>query len=206
MKVELLHHSPLWIASKAIRKCYASEDKSDTTDETLYEDFSEAGKKDKELIYRVGNKFAHKSTLRHVTYVFECDDVSTKTLLALSRHCIGKDISVQSTRWTTKKRKGELSYTRLSVEERNRKLDAIMDIVQSAIDEGWSNDDISMLLPQAYNYSFIMTMNIESLQWFLKMRTAKDAHWNIQELAHKLYEQIPLEHKYLFEDFVYEDK
>ena len=44
--------------------------------------------------------------LRHVTYVFECDDVSTKTLLALSRHCIGKDISVQSTRWTTKKRKG----------------------------------------------------------------------------------------------------
>jgi thymidylate synthase (FAD) len=203
MIVQLLHNTPLYIASKAIRKCYASEDKSDTV---LYNEMPPSeqmcGTKDKELIYRVGNKYAHKSTLRHVTYVFECDGVSTKTLLALTRHCIGKDISVQSTRWTIKKRKDELSYTRLRTETRNKKLDAIMDIVQSAIDEGWSNDDISMLLPQAYNYSFILTMNIESLQWFLKLRTADDVHYNIKELAYALYDQIPSSHKYLFTDYI----
>ena len=206
MTVELIHNTPLWIASKAIRKCYASGDKSDTVEYIDSKGDFKCGEKDKELIHRVGNKYAHKSTLRHVTYVFECDDVSTKTLLALSRHCIGKDISVESTRWTTKKRRNKLSYTKLKDDSRNEKLDRIMSIVQEAISEEWSNDDISMLLPQAYNYSFIMTMNIESLQWFLKMRTAKDAHWNIEELAHKLYEQIPKEHKYLFEDFVEEAK
>ena len=30
MKVELLYHTPLWVCAKAIRKCWASEDKSDS--------------------------------------------------------------------------------------------------------------------------------------------------------------------------------
>jgi thymidylate synthase (FAD) len=225
MNIQLLHHTPLHIASAAIRKCWASEDKSDTTEEMIsgldyyidetncqhsggkvvFLDVPEAGLKDKELINRVGNKFKHKSTLRHVHYTFDCNDVSTKTLLALTRHCIGKEISVQSTRYTTAKRKDELSYTHLSKPERNEKLDRIMSIVHEAIDEGWGNDDLSMLLPQAYNYSFVMTMNIESLQWFLQLRTKKDAHWDIQALAHALAKQIPEEHRYLFEDFIYRD-
>jgi thymidylate synthase (FAD) len=45
MQVELLHNTPLWVASKAIRKCWASEAKSDN-----------GGTKDKELIERIGNK------------------------------------------------------------------------------------------------------------------------------------------------------
>ena len=36
MTVKLLHNTPLWVASKAIRKCWASEDKSDTTEELIY--------------------------------------------------------------------------------------------------------------------------------------------------------------------------
>ena len=30
MTIELLYNTPLWVAAKAIRKCWASEDKSDT--------------------------------------------------------------------------------------------------------------------------------------------------------------------------------
>lgn len=41
MKVELLHNTPLWVASKAIRKCWASEDKSDTEDEVLQSDINQ---------------------------------------------------------------------------------------------------------------------------------------------------------------------
>jgi len=32
MKVKLLHNTPLWVCSQAIRKCWASEDKSDSTE------------------------------------------------------------------------------------------------------------------------------------------------------------------------------
>ena len=55
MQVELLHNTPLWVASKAIRKCWASEAKSDN-----------GGTKDKELIERIGtriNTSQHLNTL-----------------------------------------------------------------------------------------------------------------------------------------------
>ncbi len=188
INVELLHHTPLELANKAIRICYDSQDKSD------------GGSKDKALINRVGNKFKHKSTLRHVTYNFHCTDVSSKTLLALTRHSIGKDISVQSTRFTTKKRRDKLTFTSLPKPERNEKLTRIIAIVDEAIEEGWSNDEISMLLPMAYNYSFIMTMNIQSLQHFLNLRLGTESHYNIRELAKELYLAIPEDHKFLFEE------
>jgi len=199
-KIELINHTPLWVASKAIRRCWASDELSDTvnTDDNI-------GEKDRALIYRVGNQFAHKSTLRHVTYTFDCNEVSTKTLLALTRHSIGKDISVQSTRYTTSKRKEDLSFTSTADEFINGCLDSVMTMVIEAINRGCKNDDISMLLPQAYNYSFIMTMNIESLQHFLKLRTARGAHWDIQAFAWELYKQIPKAHLYLFEDSIRKD-
>ena len=189
MEVKLLHSTPLWICSAAIRRCWASEGKSDT----FIDDRDGAvvcGTKDKELIERIGNKLKHKSTLRHVTYIFDCSDVSTKTLLALTRHCVGKDISVESTRYTTSKRSDKLSFTETPNPAINKSLEVIMDLVQGHIQAGHSNDDISMLLPQAYNYSFIMTMNIQSLQHFLELRTKRDAHYDIRKLANALFELI----------------
>ena len=57
MDVKLLHHTPLWVASTAIRKCWASEDKSDTLphmDKACESrGFDNIGPKDKEL---KGNK------------------------------------------------------------------------------------------------------------------------------------------------------
>jgi thymidylate synthase (FAD) len=204
MEVKLLHNTPLWVASKAIRKCWASEGKSDT----FIDDRDGAvvcGTKDKELIERIGNKLKHKSTLRHVTYIFDCSDVSTKTLLALTRHCVGKDISVESTRYTTSKRSDKLSFTETPNPAINKSLEVIMDLVQGHIQAGHSNDDISMLLPQAYNYSFIMTMNIQSLQHFLELRTKRDAHYDIRKLANALFEQIPEDHSYLFKHYLSTD-
>ena len=72
MTITLLNHTPLWVCARAIRKCWASEDKSDTiidSDGTSYimdidgqQYYSECGPKDKELIDRVGNKNKHSST------------------------------------------------------------------------------------------------------------------------------------------------
>lgn len=108
MKVELLHHTPLWVASTAIRKCWASEDKSDT--ELDYNDECEleviCGPKDKALIERVGNKNKHSSTLEHLNYSFDIDGISRACLQELARHRHAS-MSVKSTRYTLRELKNE---------------------------------------------------------------------------------------------------
>ena len=118
MKVELIYHTPLWVASKAIRKCWASEDKSDTyliEGEYYHEapithggmcDTIGIGPKDKELIHRVGNKNKHASTLEHINYSFDIDGISRACLQELARHRHAS-MSVKSTRYTLKELKEE---------------------------------------------------------------------------------------------------
>ena len=95
MQVKLLHSTPLWICSTAIRRCWASEAKSDN-----------GGTKDKELIERIGNKNKHKSTLEHLVYSFDVDGISRACLTELARHRIAS-YSVKSTRYTLKELKDE---------------------------------------------------------------------------------------------------
>jgi thymidylate synthase (FAD) len=40
---------------------------------------------------------------------------------------------------------------------------------------------------------------MRSLQNFLSLRSDKSALWEIQKLAHAIYNELPLEHRYLFE-------
>ena len=135
MTVELLHHTPLWVASTAIRKCWASEDKSDTDYEAIrcplcggwYETNEDTeceycgssnyypevkiGPKDRDLIERVGNKNKHSSTLEHLNYSFDIDGISRACLQELARHRHAS-LSVKSTRYTLKELK-EKDYTEL---------------------------------------------------------------------------------------------
>lgn len=94
MKVELIHHTPLAVCSQAIRTCWDSHHLSDS------EDLNNCGQKDLELIDRIGNKMKHESVKNHITYNFKIDGITTKTLLALTRHDVGVEFSVQSTRYT----------------------------------------------------------------------------------------------------------
>lgn len=201
MKVKLLHHTPLWVCARAIRTCWDSHDKSDTSKLMVnprgYAE-PEAGNRDKALIERVANKNKHSSVLRHLNYIFDIQGISTKTLLAFTRHKAGVEFSVQSTRYTTKKRREDLQFTRTTNDDINEKLQDIMDIVDEAIEEGYNNDDISLLLPQAYQYSCVVTMNAQAIQHFLSLRLKKDAHYDIRELAKAIYMNLPEEHKYLF--------
>lgn len=127
MKVELLHYTPLWVASDAIRTCWASGDKSDT--QFLREDWDydgvlrfstvprdhgfddyEMGEKDLALIERVGNKFKHASTLEHITYNFHISGISRALLQELARHRMAS-ISVKSSRYTLKELKDNCYFT-----------------------------------------------------------------------------------------------
>lgn len=91
--VTLLHHTPLHIASHAIRKCWDSGDKSDTymiDGEAYHEtpvthggmcDTLGTGPKDRELIHRVGNKFKHASTLEHLHMTWSISGETTDELV-----------------------------------------------------------------------------------------------------------------------------
>ena len=232
MEVVLIQHTPLWVCSRSIRRCWASENKSDTGHTIIcpkcghnnynhehgdvvscrecglhYNTNDICGPKDKELIERVGNKLKHESVKNHVNYTFDITGITTKTLLALTRHDVGTEFSVQSTRYTTKKavKNGSAGYTESKSQLVNKYLRAIDGMIKHCVAEGESNDEISLLLPQAWRYNLICTMSMSAVQHFLTLRTKSDAHWDIQDLAKAMFNALPEDHKYLFNDYITKD-
>lgn len=204
MNVTLNHYTPLLVCADAIRTCWQSFDKSD-----------EGGEKDKELIDRVGNKFKHASTLEHLVYNFYIQGISRALLQELSRHRMAS-LSVKSTRYTLKELKHEESFTCKDVERaqkylvltENPMVDEMsikaLENLRLVLVEGISNDKAKYCLPESYKTELTWTINARSLQNFLTLRSDKSALWEIQNLAHALYNALPEEHKYLFNIKVYE--
>ena len=192
MLCKLLNYTPLTLASNAIRQSHDNQNLSDSMGDLI-------GDKDRALIDRVGNKMKHSSTLEFLNYVWEIE-MSTKTLLAFTRHRIGISMTIRSTRYTTQKNKGKHQVQ--DTEKTKLYLERIMDIVNEAIEDGLNNDEISLLLPQGYIYKGQIQFNARSLQHFLKLRTKSDAHFQIRELAFNLFDSLPDSHKYLFEDII----
>lgn len=208
MTVKLLYHTPLWVCSTAIRKCWASEGKSDSY---VMEGTVEAGPKDKELIHRVGNKNKHSSTLEHLNYTFDIDGISRACLQELARHRHAS-MSVKSTRYTLKELKTcddedlHIYYVQTDnsiINEANQ--EAMELLVRRLNTYGIANDLIKYNIPEAYKTSLVWTINARSLQNFLELRTSKAALWEIRELAYAIYHMVPDEHKYLFEEFLYKE-
>ncbi len=194
MQVTLLHHTPLTVCSNAIRTCWQSFDKSDN-----------GGEKDRELIDRVGNKFKHASTLEHLSYNFFISGISRACLQELARHRM-TSLSVKSTRYTLKelKENGEVDYAKFLVFTGNVMVDdaskRALDNLQKILQSGTSNDIAKYCLPESYKTELTWSINARSLQNFLSLRTSKEALWEIRGLANAVYEALPEDHKYLFED------
>ena len=198
MKITLNHYTPLLVCSNAIRTCWQSFDKSD-----------DGGEKDQELIDRVGNKFKHASTLEHLVYNFYIKGISRALLQELARHRMASP-SVKSTRYTLKELKNEESFDVKDVERASKYLvmtgvELVDEMSIRALEnlrlvllQGISNDKAKYCLPESYKTELTWTINARSLQNFLTLRSDKSALWEIQELAHALYEALPEDHKYLF--------
>jgi len=208
MEIKLLHHTPLWVASTAIRKCWASEGKSDTREIMMSsgDSYIEMGTKDKELIHRVGNKNKHASTLEHLNYSFDIDGISRACLQELARHRHAS-MSVKSTRYTLKELKESKDHVdNFVVLAGNKYVDRAnqlqLEYLRDELNKGTSNDKAKYMLTEAYKTSLVWTVNARSLQNFLALRTNRSALWEIQELANNIFTNLPDEHKYLFEEFI----
>lgn len=203
MEITLMNHTPLEVCAHAIRTCWQSFDKSD-----------EGGEKDKALIDRVGNKYKHASTLEHLVYTFYIKGISRALLQELARHRIAS-LSVKSTRYTLKELKNSESFKendfnsakKFIVLTGNSFVDTAsikaLNNLQEILKKGISNDIAKFCLPESYKTELTWTINARSLQNFIELRSNKSALWEIQKLAKKLFNSLPVEHKYLFQEKLY---
>ncbi len=208
MQITLLNYTELNICAHAIRTCWQSFEKGDN-----------GGEKDKELIYRVGNKFKHASTLEHLYYTFYIQGISRATLQELARHRIAS-LSVKSTRYTLKELKNTESFLPLNevnfsragkflVFTQNKAVDKAsvqaLENLRLLLQENISNDLVKFAMPESYKTELTWSINARSLQNFLHLRSSKSALWEIRNLAFALFESLPNEHKFLFEECVGEE-
>jgi thymidylate synthase (FAD) len=218
MNIKLMQHSSLEVCAHAIRTCWQSFDNSD-----------DGGEKDKDLINRVGNKFKHSSTLEHLTYTFYISGVSRALLQELARHRMASP-SVKSTRYTLKELKEEetsfleydgdphAEYWGTTIFDRASKYLVLtgeevvdrasveaLERLRLVLREGISNDKAKYCLPESYKTELTWTINARSLQNFISLRSTKAALWEIRDLANALYETLPQDHRYLFQNCLSED-
>ena len=220
MTISLLEHTHLSSCALAIRECWGSQDKggcySVPTDQ-----ITEA---DRKLLDRVINKHKHASTAEHIVYRYQIEGISRACLQELARHRIAS-LSVRSSRYTLTELRDEEPFTNytdmyhqeytetgreraekylvMTSDERvNRMSILALDTLRDLIKEGISNDLAKYAMPENYKTSLAWTVNMRSLQNFLSLRSDKSALWEIQELAHALYNALPSEHRYLFTDHI----
>lgn len=220
MTISLLHHTPLWIAAQAIRTCWQSQDKSDTTFQTFGSNGIVAtqgtcGPVDRALIDRIGNQFKHASTLEHITYNFKIEGVSRALLQELARHRMAS-YSVKSSRYTLKELKNEPIFKDLDTDkERASKYlvwsgdpmtdyfsFAALENLRKVLTLGSPNDRAKYCMPEAYKTEIAWTINARSLQNFLHLRSSKAALWEIRDLANAIYAALPADHQYLFTQYL----
>ena len=204
MITTLLQHTSLEVCASAIRTCWQSFDKSDA-----------GGEKDKELIDRVGNKFKHASTLEHLVYTFYIKGISRALLQELARHRMAS-LSVKSTRYTLKELKKEEPFTYNDCDRAREYLvmtgnDIVdemsikgLENLRVVLSKGISNDKAKYCLPESYKTELTYTINARSLQNFITLRSDKSALWEIRDLAQALYNELPEDHRYLFNIKTYE--
>ncbi|TQR28782.1 FAD-dependent thymidylate synthase [Campylobacter sp. MIT 99-7217] len=200
MQITLLSHTALNVCSHAIRTCWQSFEKGDN-----------GGEKDKELIDRVGNKFKHASTLEHLNYTFYIQGISRALLQELARHRHAS-LSVKSTRYTLKELRNEAEFKefdfkraeRYLVLTQNEKVDnasiKALENLRLILQESISLDIAKYCLPESYKTELTWTINARSLQNFIFLRSSKSALWEIQELAKALFNALPKEHQFVFEE------
>ncbi len=219
-KVELMHFTPIDVADKAIGQCWG---KGCLTGDAL-----------KERMSRVANKFKHASTIEHLSYNFHISNISRALLQELARHRISS-FSVKSTRYTLKTLKdeerfvdeenkwediafngGEIfdtlwervsNYLVLTGDKRADSCSVIaLQHTQDMLNQGLSNDVAKYCLPESYKTELVWSINARSLQNFLELRTNKAALREIRNLAYEIFNQLPEEHKFLFENNMYREK
>jgi len=184
MKVKLLYTNGLEFSDSAIGLCY---------DKGTYSDIEKRNNR----ITKVALKNKHSSTIEFTNFIFEIE-ASTKVLLEMSRHRLAS-YSCKSSRYTLNK--GDVIFELTGDNDIDIALVFWKQTIEDMIHKGKSNDLVSLMLPQTYQYRWQVQFNARSLINFFNLRRNKAAHFHIREVAEAMFMAIPDDLKFLFEDF-----
>lgn len=208
IKVKLITNSGINVFIDAVRTCWDSHSRCDTTGDNV-------GENDKALIDRIVHKHKHHSTLEHLFYNFEIIGISRLCLQELARHRMAS-FSVKSTRYTLKELRGSnistleaaskfivLTGNELVDTASHKNLKELHYIVNT---NGITQDYAKYCLPECYRTSLRFSLNARSLRNLLELRLSKGAHFEIWYLAKLLFDALPDLHKELiFNDLKYSE-
>ncbi len=185
MKVKLINTPSLVEADWAAGECY---------DKGCYTDPKSREKRLNNLI----NVYKHSSIAEFIEYTFEIE-ADTKVLLEMTRHRLAS-YACKSSRYTLDK--GEIVFEKTGDPEVDLQLSKWKTVIEDMVALGKKNDVVAMMLPQAYQYRWVVKFNARSLQNFFDLRLDKHAHYKIREVASEMYSVIPKDHKFLFSDIL----
>jgi thymidylate synthase (FAD) len=156
--------------------------------------------KTKEMIEMAIEK-GHESVLEHAVFTFSVKGISRACSHQLVRHRIAS-YSQQSQRHVNPTKVEDWYVTPDSWEEQAKRhniglleryhglMREIAALYKEAVEEGIPGEDARFVLTNACKTNIVITMNVRELRHFFKLRRAKDAQWEIREMANKMYELV----------------
>ena len=154
-------------------------------------------------------KAGHESILEHITLTYSVKGLSRACLQEVARHR-HISLSVESTRHTLKKNVNSPEWWHNAIMGMEENSFRTYMVIKKKFLTGLfaniasvSNDEVKYFLPEMWPTNLILTSNIRELRHIIRLRTAPAALKEFQELAHKLYDTVPEEYRYLLADCVY---
>ena len=226
MKVELLQHSSIEICAHAIRTCWQSFDKSDDGGEKDKELIDRVGNKFKHastlehltytfyisgvsraLLQELARHRMASPSVKSTRYTLkELKEEDTFTDGLTAQQLLEKysnPTEVYADKHMVRASKYLVWTDILSVDYAS--LIALENLRLILLD-GVSNDKAKFCLPESYKTELTWTINARSLQNFIALRSTNAALWEIRDLANALYETLPQDHRYLFENCLANDE
>lgn len=147
---------------------------------------------------------AHMSILEHCVYSFKLK-FSRAVLQEIARHRIAS-LSVQSTRYALKKllKCGKIELYKTEDDGLNDLMyDYILTLSKYIKKHKIKNDIAKYAFPEALMTECVWTINGRSLHNFLALRTSNRALKEIRELAIDIYNSIPENQQWMYEEAIY---
>jgi len=222
MKVDLLQHSSLEVCAHAIRTCWQSFDKSDDGGEKDKELINRVGNKFKHAstlehltytFYIAGVSRALLQELarhRMASPSVKSTRYTLKELKDEESFTDGASMVELKEKYTSK----DEVYADIHMQRASKYLvwtDELavdfssivgLENLRLMLLDGIANDKAKYCLPESYKTELTWTINARSLQNFISLRSSKSALWEIRDLARALYDILPSEHQYLFDDCI----
>ena len=222
MNVELLQHTALSVTAHAIRTCWQSFDKSDEGGEKDLALIDRVGNKFKhastlehlnytfylsgisrallqELARHRMASLSVKSTRYTLKELKEEETFTTGLSMLELKEKYTNPNEVYEDKYVKRAQKYLVFTNVLSVDFASI---VALENLRLILLDGVANDKAKFCLPESYKTELTWTINARSLQNFLSLRTSKSALWEIRDLANMVYNTLPDEHKYLFDDCV----